>query len=120
MDIRFAAINALSDAVDFVRTNMDNEGERNYIMQVVCEATQADEVRVQAGAFGCLNRIMGAYYDKMRFYMEKALFGLSIMGMKSEEEDVSKLAIEFWCTVCEEEIAIEDDNAEVCISRFPV
>ena len=112
MEVRYAAINALSDAVDFVRSNMDNEGERNYIMQVVCEATQADEVRVQAGAFGCLNRIMGAYYEKMRFYMEKALFGLSIMGMKSEEEEVSKLAIEFWCTVCEEEIAIEDDNAE--------
>lgn len=113
MDVRYAAIAALSDAVDFVRTNMDNEGERNYIMQVVCEATQAEEVRVQAGAFGCLNRIMGSYYDKMRFYMEKALFGLSIMGMKSEEEEVSKLAIEFWCTVCEEEIAIEDDNQEV-------
>jgi hypothetical protein len=36
------------------------------------------------------------------------------MGMKNEEEDVAKLAIEFWCTVCEEEIAIEDDNAAVC------
>lgn len=120
MDVRNAAIRALSDAVDFVRTNMDNEGERNYIMQVICEATQAEEVSVQAGAFGCLNRIMSAYYDKMRFYMEKALFGLSIMGMKSEEEEVSKLAIEFWCTVCEEEIAIEDDNAEVCIPSFPV
>ncbi|KAJ5925990.1 hypothetical protein N7454_007500 [Penicillium verhagenii] len=112
MDVRYAAIAALSDAVDFVRSNMDNEGERNYIMQVVCEATQAEEVRVQAAAFGCLNRIMGAYYDKMRFYMEKALFGLSIMGIKSEEEEVSKLAIEFWCTVCEEELSIEDDNAE--------
>lgn len=104
---------------DSVRSNMENEGERNYIMQVVCEATQAEEVRVQAGAFGCLNRIMGAYYEKMRFYMEKALFGLSIMGMKSEEEDVAKLAIEFWCTVCEEEIAIEDDNAEVGSSLVP-
>ncbi|KAL3481982.1 armadillo-type protein [Aspergillus californicus] len=111
MDIRYAAIKALSDSVDFVRSNMENEGERNYIMQVVCEATQADDLRVQAGAFGCLNRIMGSYYDKMSFYMEKALFGLSVMGMKSEEEDVAKLAIEFWCSVCEEEIAIEDDNA---------
>ncbi|KAI9042171.1 karyopherin beta [Aspergillus affinis] len=111
LDIRYAAIKALSDSVDFVRVNMDNEGERNYIMQVVCEATQAEDLRIQAGAFGCLNRIMGLYYEKMRFYMEKALFGLSVMGMKSEEEDVAKLAIEFWCTVCEEEISIEDDNA---------
>ncbi|PWY90048.1 importin beta-1 subunit [Aspergillus heteromorphus CBS 117.55] len=119
MDIRFAAIKALSDSVDFVRSNMENEGERNYIMQVVCEATQADDLRVQAGAFGCLNRIMGAYYDKMRFYMEKALFGLSIMGMKSDEEDVAKLAIEFWCTVCEEEYAIEDDNAAAQAEGLP-
>ncbi|KAL1963583.1 hypothetical protein VTN77DRAFT_8028 [Rasamsonia byssochlamydoides] len=111
-DVRNSALQALADATDFIGSNMGNEGERNYIMQVVCEATQAEDTRIQAGAFGCLNRIMAAYYDKMRFYMEKALFGLTIMGMKNEEEDVAKLAIEFWCTVCEEEITIEDDNAQ--------
>ncbi|KAI9831027.1 MAG: hypothetical protein M1819_005265 [Sarea resinae] len=112
VDVRHAAMTALSDSLEFVRTNFENEGERNYIMQVICEATQAEDNRVQQDAFGCLNRIMGLYYDKMRFYMEKALFGLTIMGMKSDEEDVAKLAVEFWCTVCEEEIAIEDDNAQ--------
>jgi len=111
-DVRLSALSALSDATEFIRTNFENEGERNYIMQVVCEATQSDDTRVQAAAFGCLNRIMGIYYDKMRFYMEKALFGLTIAGMKSDEEDVAKLAIEFWCTVCEEEISIEDDNQQ--------
>lgn len=112
-DVRTAAITALSDSLEFVRTNFENEGERNYIMQVICEATQASDTRIQQGAYACLNRIMGLYYDKMRFYMEKALFGLTIQGMKSDEEDVAKLAIEFWCTVCEEEISIEDDNAQV-------
>ncbi|KAL2435143.1 Importin subunit beta-1 [Exophiala dermatitidis] len=109
-NVRLSALSALSDATEFIRSNFENEGERNYIMQVVCEATQSQDTRVQAAAFGCLNRIMGIYYDKMRFYMEKALFGLTIAGMKSDEEDVAKLAIEFWCTVCEEEISIEDDN----------
>jgi len=112
-DIRNAAITALCDSLEFVRTNFEMEGERNYIMQVICEATQAEDTRIQQGAYGCLNRIMGLYYDKMRFYMEKALFGLTIQGMKSEEEDVAKLAIEFWCTVCEEEISIEEDNSAV-------
>lgn len=111
-NVRNAAISALSDSLEFVRTNFENEGERNYIMQVICEATQATDNRIQQGAYGCLNRIMGLYYDKMRFYMEKALFGLTIQGMKSEEEDVAKLAVEFWCTVCEEEISIEDDNTQ--------
>ncbi|KAL3426534.1 hypothetical protein PVAG01_00043 [Phlyctema vagabunda] len=113
LEVRLAAIHALGDSLEFVDSNFKNEGERNYIMQVICEATQASDSRIQQGAFGCLNRIMSLYYDLMRFYMEKALFGLTIMGMKSEEEDVAKLAVEFWSTVCEEEIAIEDDNSQV-------
>lgn len=112
LDVRFAAMQALSDSLEFVKSNFENEGERNYIMQVICEATQSTDFRIQQAAFGCLNRIMGLYYDKMRFYMEKALFGLTVVGMKHEEEEVAKLAIEFWCTVCEEEMAIEDDNIQ--------
>jgi importin subunit beta-1 len=46
-------------------------------MQIVCEATQSSDVNVQVAAFECLVRIMQIYYDKMRFYMEKALFGVS-------------------------------------------
>ena len=111
-EVRLAALTALSDATEFIRTNFENEAERNYIMQVVCEATQAPDNNVQAAAFGCLNRIMGIYYEKMSFYMQRALFGLTVGGMKSEEEDVAKLAIEFWCTVCEEEISIDDDNQQ--------
>ncbi|KAF4509887.1 hypothetical protein G6O67_001824 [Ophiocordyceps sinensis] len=113
IEVRLAAITALGDSLEFVGNNFKHEGERNYIMQVVCEATQADDSRIQQGAFGCLNRIMALYYDNMRYYMEKALFGLTILGMKSDDEDVAKLAVEFWCTVCEEELSIEDDNAQV-------
>lgn len=112
-EVRLSAITALGDSLEFVANNFKHEGERNYIMQVVCEATQADDSRIQQGAFGCLNRIMALYYENMRFYMEKALFGLTILGMKSEDEDVAKLAVEFWSTVCEEELSIEDDNAQV-------
>ena len=109
-DVRNAAMVALGDSLEFVRSNFENEGERNYIMQVVCEATQADDPRIQQAAYGCLNRIMVLYYERMVFYMERALFGLTVQGMKSDDEDVAKLAIEFWCSVCEEEISIEDDN----------
>ncbi|KAG5992211.1 hypothetical protein E4U52_002977 [Claviceps spartinae] len=112
-EVRLSAITALGDSLEFVSSNFKHEGERNYIMQVVCEATQAEDSRIQQGAFGCLNRIMALYYENMRFYMEKALFGLTILGMKSDDEDVAKLAVEFWSTVCEEEYSIEDDNSMV-------
>ncbi|RXK37577.1 importin subunit beta-1 [Tremella mesenterica] len=112
-DVQAAAIQALYNSLDFIRDNFEREGERNYIMQVVCEATQNSSVTVQVGAFECLVRIMSTYYDKMDFYMERALFGLTIMGMRHQEEAVALQAIEFWSTVCDTEIdlAIEAQEA---------
>ena len=47
-------------------------------MQVVCEATQHASAPVQVAAFECLVRIMTLYYEKMGFYMERALFGVCV------------------------------------------
>ncbi|KAI5990413.1 karyopherin Kap95 [Pisolithus albus] len=99
-------------ALEFVRENFEREGERNYIMQVVCEATQNPSVSVQVGAFECLVKIMALYYDKMAFYMEQALFGLTVMGMKHTDERVALQAVEFWTTVCEEEIELAHEARE--------
>ena len=54
-----------------------SQGERNYIMQVICESTQSANPSVQVKGYECLVKIMQLYYDKMRFYMERALFGVS-------------------------------------------
>ncbi|KAK4686304.1 importin subunit beta-1, partial [Tremellales sp. Uapishka_1] len=111
-DVQAAAIHALYNSLEFIRDNFEREGERNYIMQVVCEATQSPSVAVQVVAFECLVRIMNLYYEKMEFYMERALFGLTIMGMRHTEEPVALQAIEFWATVCEEEIALAVEAQE--------
>jgi importin subunit beta-1 len=50
-------------------------------MQVVCEATQSQSEDVQVGAYQCLVRIMSLYYEKMSFYMERALFGVRQHGL---------------------------------------
>lgn len=94
-EVQHAAILALYNSLEFVHDNFEREvrlpelpellclialqGERNYIMQVVCEATQSPAAAVQVGAFECLVRIMSLYYDKMAFYMERALFGVSLL-----------------------------------------
>ena len=60
--VRLTALNALADSLSFIKNNMDREGERNYLMQVVCEATQSDDTDIQAASFGCLCKIMSQYY----------------------------------------------------------
>ncbi|KAG6911089.1 hypothetical protein DXG01_004604 [Tephrocybe rancida] len=113
-EVQLAAIHSLYNSLEFVRENFEREGERNYIMQVVCEATQNSSVAVQVGAFECLVRIMGLYYDKMVLYMEQALFGLTVSGMNHPDERVQLQAVEFWSTVCEEEVdlALEAQEAQ--------
>lgn len=64
-----------------------SQGERNYIMQVVCEATQSPSPDVQVSAFECLVKIMHLYYDQMKFYMERALFGVSYLTSEIRAAD---------------------------------
>ncbi|KAJ3185253.1 karyopherin beta [Gaertneriomyces sp. JEL0708] len=114
-DVQIAALSALYNSLEFVRANFDNVGERNYIMQVVCEATRSASLPVQVAAFENLVKIMSLYYAYMDQYMTKALGPLTFWGMKHEEEDIVLQAIEFWSTVCEEEIDIDaefEQNAE--------
>ena len=50
-------------------------------MQVVCEATQSPNPDVQVASFECLVKIMSLFYDKMQYYMERALFGVRLSGI---------------------------------------
>ena len=112
--VRLTALNALADSVIFIKNNMEREGERNYLMQVVCEATQADDSDIQAAAFGCLCKIMSLYYSFMKPYMEQALYALTIATMESTDNKVAAMTVEFWSTVCEEEIDIAYE-----LTQFP-
>ena len=103
-------------------------------MQIVCEATQSSAANVQVGAFECLVKIMTLYYDKMAFYMESAIFGvwskilraigvsnvpqLTLLAMQHIDESVSKQGVEFWSTVCEEEIELAIEAAEVSETHY--
>lgn len=110
--VRLTALNALADSLAFIKNNMEREGERNYLMQVVCEATQAEDAELQAAAFGCLCKIMSLYYFLMKPYMEQALYALTISTMQSSNEKVASMAVEFWSTICEEEIDIAYELAQ--------
>eukprot|EP00124_Ichthyophonus_hoferi_P004340 Ihof_evm1s466 gene=Ihof_evmTU1s466 len=102
--VKLAATNALLNSLEFVKKNFGVPDERNFIMQVVCETTQASDVKVVVRAYQCLVRIMSLYYDYMGYYMQEALFQLTMSAMNSEEEDIALQAIEFWSTVCDEEL----------------
>nr|CAD7440994.1 unnamed protein product [Timema bartmani] len=111
--VRLAATTALLNSLEFTRANFDKESERNFIMEVVCEATQSTDTQVRVAALQCLVKIMTLYYQYMETYMAQALFPITLESMKSDVDEVALQGIEFWSNVSDEEVdlAIEDTEA---------
>lgn len=112
--VRLAATNALLNSLEFTKANFEKDSERNFIMEVVCEATQSTEVQISVAALQCLVKIMTLYYQYMESYMAQALFPITLEAMKSDNDEVALQGIEFWSNVCDEEIdlAIESQEAK--------
>ncbi|CAF0944344.1 unnamed protein product [Brachionus calyciflorus] len=123
--VRLAACNALLNSLEFTRNNFSKESERNYIMQIICEATQSDNPQIKISALQNLVRIMNLYYEFMENYMGQALFAITVSAMKSSSDDVALQGIEFWSSVCEEECelaaeyqeALEEGRTPTSVSR---
>ncbi|XP_017464979.1 PREDICTED: importin subunit beta-like [Rhagoletis zephyria] len=111
--VRLAATTALHNSLEFTKANFEKDLERNFIMEVVCEATQSQDTQVCVAALQCLVKILTLYYQYMEPYMAQALFPITLEAMKSENDQIALQGIEFWSNVCDEEIdlAIETQEA---------
>ncbi|KAL8120091.1 importin subunit beta-1-like [Apium graveolens] len=107
VNVRLAATRALNNALDFAQTNFQNEMERNFIMKVVCETAMAEDTLIRQAAFECLVSIASMYYDVLEPYMQ-TIFQLTANAVKGDEEGVALQAIEFWSSICDEEIELQD------------
>lgn len=106
-EVRLAATRALYNALEFAETNFENEMERNYIMKMVCETALSKEAEIRQVAFECLASIASTYYHVLETYMQ-ALFELTSNAVKGDVEDVALQAIEFWSSICDEEIELQE------------
>jgi len=119
--VRLAATRALNNALEFAQTNFENEMERNYIMQVVCEACVCSDVEVRKVAFQCLDSIAISYYEQLPRYISN-IFELTLRAVREDVPEVGQQALEFWCSVCEEESEINRDidegDSDVVMHKF--
>lgn len=106
-EVRLAATKALYNALGFAQTNFENEMERNYIMKVVCEIAMSQEAEIRQAAYECLVAIASMYYEVLEPYMQ-TLFELTSKAVREDEEAVALQAIEFWSSICDEEIDIQE------------
>ncbi|KAL8564063.1 Importin subunit beta-1 [Nucella lapillus] len=117
--VRLAATTALLNSLEFTKANFDKESERHFIMQVVCEATQSADSRVKVAALQCLVKIMSLFYQYMKDYMGPALFAITIEAIESDVDEIALQGIEFWSTVCDEEVDLAIELSEAAEQGRP-
>ncbi|CAF1129422.1 unnamed protein product, partial [Adineta ricciae] len=106
-NVRLAATTAMLNSLEFTKNNFQNDNERHYIMQVVCEATQSTNIKIQVAALQNLVKILSLYYDYMEYYMGPALFAITMDAMKSARDEIALQGVEFWSNVCDEEYELQ-------------
>lgn len=85
-------------------------------MQVLIAACTFPSTRVRVFAYECLVKIVSLYYEYLPEQMD-TLSRLTFHTMENDNEaDVVKQAIEFWSSVCDEEITLLE-REEVQIFR---
>jgi importin subunit beta-1 len=112
---KLEATRAFYHAVVLAQKNFRNQTERDFIIQVLheCCRTQGAEM-VQIAAFECLVQVATEYYD---YLMSSSTPYISILGpltwetIKGANEKIAIPAMEFWSTICDEEVWIADLQA---------
>ena len=82
---------------------MQVKGERDALMQVICETTTSKTEKIRVAAFDCLVSVASLYYGLMTEYMVP-LYNATMQAMANDSDEVCQSAIEFWSTLCDEEL----------------
>ncbi|EDV26853.1 uncharacterized protein TRIADDRAFT_54185 [Trichoplax adhaerens] len=117
--VRLAAAKALLNSLEFTKANFEKTSERHYIMQVLCEATQSPDEQIRVAALQNLVRIVTLYYQYMEHYMGPALFAITIDAMTSHQDAVALQGIEFWSSICDEEVDLAIEAADAAEAGRP-
>lgn len=109
-DIKYAAIVALCNSIEFHSNAFKSNEERELVMGLVWSAVEVPAANVQEVAFECMCLIAHHYYNYIGPYVGK-IFGYTRLAMTQAPEEVAQQAIEFWSTVCDEEIELMEEIA---------
>ncbi|KAF4379577.1 hypothetical protein F8388_023594 [Cannabis sativa] len=74
----------------------------------ICEEVSPDVIEQAQAAFECLVAISSTYYERLAPYIQD-IFNITAKAIKEDEEPVALQAVEFWSSICDEEIDILEE-----------
>eukprot|EP00698_Gefionella_okellyi_P016246 TRINITY_DN4646_c0_g1_i1.p1 TRINITY_DN4646_c0_g1~~TRINITY_DN4646_c0_g1_i1.p1 ORF type:complete len:848 (-),score=205.25 TRINITY_DN4646_c0_g1_i1:134-2677(-) len=108
-NIKYAAVVALYNSLEFVRANFSVKAERDAIMRELMQTCQykasQGSKRIREAAYEVLVKIVTLYYEHLQDYME-LLFRQTFEAMATDESEIVQQAVEFWSSLCDEEVGM--------------
>jgi len=120
--VKEAACIALSGALEFSRKNFEKDKERKYIMDTILHCARLQESQellgVKLAAFELLVKITTLYYEFLTPHIND-IFQLTLQSIKSPEDEIALQSIEFWSSLCDEEVFILEEAEEAQQLHLP-
>ena len=126
--LQLAALKALSNTLAFAEANMERDADRGMLVKVVLDALKAphtgldanSQLAMKAVAFECATKLASLYYKFLEDAFMADMFTCSLHAVQTLDESVGIQAIEFWSSLCEEELIIQEDEHELALEGRPV
>eukprot|EP00457_Paulinella_chromatophora_P000777 gb/GEZN01000777.1/.p1 GENE.gb/GEZN01000777.1/~~gb/GEZN01000777.1/.p1 ORF type:complete len:874 (-),score=118.75 gb/GEZN01000777.1/:993-3614(-) len=130
VEILKAAADALAYYLEFADKNMGSEKERAFIMKMIFSIVNRSNKDVQSKGMKCFIALALAYYHYLADYMVP-IFELTkkiiITYLKmtnenkvAQQDPVTVDAIEFWCTLADEELEMQTEMQEARERNLPI
>lgn len=107
VNIKIASANALQNAIVFTKKVFERENERKFLMGVLKESCRHEEASVRKSALQCLVQIATTYYEYLVDDIQD-IFNITRTIISQDVEEVAFQAVEFWSSICDKEIEIEN------------
>ncbi|KAF8822423.1 HEAT repeat-containing protein [Cardiosporidium cionae] len=115
--VKIAASKAFYHAILFARSNLEKENEKNFIFEVLTLNCKENDKEVCLRSFECLVQIVTEFYEYISPFMP-TIFPLTIEAINEGEEQVAIPALEFWNSICDEEISILNGESKRSSHNF--
>eukprot|EP01069_Polyplicarium_translucidae_P008131 Polyplicarium_translucidae@DN3188_c0_g1_i2.p1 len=115
--VKLAALKAFYHALLFARSNFERENERGFIFKVVLDNIPSTDARIAQAAWECVLQIANEYYEYLGSHISE-IGQLSFAAIAAGVDVTAIPAMEFWNTLCDEEIAILQEQSLKTMQSF--
>jgi importin subunit beta-1 len=113
--VKYTAVNALCNAIDFIGHHMTQDAERSYLINAICEAAAASEEDTRAKALETLVVLAKLYYEHLGPHMNQ-LWNVTTNAIYTDSGTCGLQGLLFWLAVAEVEAELDSapTNGNYC------